>query len=205
MISYVTTATDVSRLRFAFVPLGEAVASLRMMGSEARRRPHLPWLREVEPKVRSTDLRLLLSLVPPTGYVPDFLTPGESLGQNDLNADLAAVRETRAETLVEEVSWMMCDPGTGLSWKGATAKAHRWMIDHPERAVQVIGDQLATYTDLALKPYWKRMHGSLQGDVHNRMAVAESAGAGAVLSSLNRRITWQNGRLEVASEYDYTA
>jgi hypothetical protein len=33
-------------------------------------------------------------LAPPTGYVPDFPTPGDSLGSGGLGTDLAAVRVT---------------------------------------------------------------------------------------------------------------
>lgn len=205
MISYATTPIDVSRLRFAFAPLGEAVASLRMMRSEVRRRAHLPWLRQVEPKVRAADLRPLRALVPPTGYVPDFLTPGDSLGSGDLDTDLAAVRETRPERLVAEVSWMMDDAGVPPGWHKATAPVHRWMVEHPERAVQVVADQLAVYCELALRPYWSRIRSSMQADVHHRMRVMEKSGADAVLSSLSRHIVWRDECLTVRSNYDFTA
>ncbi|MFI9640494.1 ArsR/SmtB family transcription factor [Micromonospora sp. NPDC051925] len=205
MISYATTPTDVSRLRFAFAPLGEAVASLRMMRSDVRRRAHLPWLRQVGPKVRHADLRPLRALVPPTGYVPDFLTPGDSLGYGDLDTDLEAVRETPPERLVAEVTWMMSDPGVPPGWHRATGPVHRWMVEHPERALQVVADQLATYCGLALRPYWKRMHASMRADVHHRMRVMEKSGADAVLSSLSRHIVWRNEHLTVRSNYDFEA
>lgn len=205
MISYVSTPTDISRLRFGYAPLGEAVASLRMMGSSNRRRAHLAWLRQVEPKVRHADLRPLRALVPPSGYVPDFLTPGENLGSGDPTSDLEAVWETPPERLVSEVSWMMQDPGAPPGWAKAAEPVHRWMIEDPKRAVRVVADQLSTYWDLALRPYWSRIQSSLQADVHNRMRVMEKAGADAVLSSLHRHILWQDGRLEVVSGYDFTA
>ncbi|MGL5857772.1 MAG: ArsR/SmtB family transcription factor [Angustibacter sp.] len=175
------------------------------MSSNVRRRAHLPWLRQVETGVRSADLRPLRAVVPPTGYVPDFLTPGDSLGQGDLDVDLEAVRETPPERLVSEICWMMNDSGAPPGWNKATEPVRRWMVEHPQHAVQLIADHLSTYCDLALRPHWNRVRSSLQADVHHRMRVMERAGAEAVLSSLNQRIIWQDERLQVSSSYDFTA
>lgn len=96
MIRFVATADDMSRVRFAFSPLGEAVFSIRMMTSPARAQLHKPWVDQVRPPLRRVDIRPLRALIPPTGYVPDFLTPPPAPGRLDFDTHLEIVRSTDA-------------------------------------------------------------------------------------------------------------
>ena len=207
MISFLVNSDDTSRVRFALSPLGEAVSSIRMLASSARHQEHQEWVADVRPRLSTVNFRPLLALVPPTGYVPDFLTPpppvATELIRPDIGAHLEVVRATSTAELVEEVTWMMTDTGTPAAWRRAAAPTHQILLDRPELALSVVVDLLARYWELALKPHWHQLRRGLQADVHSRMRVIESAGAGAVLSSLNESVGWQGDRLSVRSSYDF--
>ncbi|MDA0633045.1 hypothetical protein OUY22_06400 [Nonomuraea sp. MCN248] len=65
-VTWVLKPEDVARIRFAFSPLWELVASLRTLQDPARQALHLPWLTCVRPRLAGLDLDELLALVPPT-------------------------------------------------------------------------------------------------------------------------------------------
>src|SRR4051812_48294091 len=98
MISYRATADDIGRVRFGSSPLAEAVFSIRLLGRPSDRQAHRPWVDDVRPRLAEADLRLLRALIPPTGYIPDFLTPPLPAG-SDLRMHLDVVRATEIEEL----------------------------------------------------------------------------------------------------------
>ncbi len=67
------TAEDFSRVRFAFSPLWETVASFRALLDPARHALHPPWIEETRGAIGKLDLAPLYALVLPEGYMPDFL------------------------------------------------------------------------------------------------------------------------------------
>ncbi|MEU2622611.1 DUF5937 family protein [Streptomyces sp. NPDC007157] len=204
MIRFSATVDDIARVRFSPSPLGEAVYSIRMLASAERRRRHQPWVDDVRAKLRTLDLLPLRALIPPTGYVPDFLTPPpDGSGPRRITEELEMVRATPSEHFVAEVSWMAADPGTPVTWRQEAASLHRQMLAQPAQAIARITEQLQTYWDLALEPHWRRLHGGLQSDIRSRMQVIESSGAAPVFSSLHPRIAWRDQELTVRSAYDY--
>src|SRR5215218_3409361 len=81
------------RIRFAYSPLWETVLSLRTLTRPERRRRHDPWLRQVAPRLRSSDVdvALLTAVVRPDGYIPDFLVPSPRTGRATFNTGLGQV------------------------------------------------------------------------------------------------------------------
>lgn len=203
MISYIQTPKDVGRIRFSLSPLGECVYSIRMLASAKRRYQHQPWVDDVRGRLRTRHFRLLFAVIPPAGYIPDFLTPAPASQPTSVAEELSAVRATPLEHFVEEVSWMAGDPGTPPDWRREAAPLHRRMLDEPRWAVMKITQQLDEYWRLALEPYWKHLNGGLQSDIRSRMHVVESSGMAPLFSSLNERVGWRNDRITVRSAYEY--
>ncbi|MGW0913378.1 hypothetical protein ACWD1Z_16775 [Streptomyces sp. NPDC002784] len=67
-------AGDLARLRFAVSPLWEVATSFRLLRAGRPHPAHRPWVEQVRPRV-AAGLERLAELVPPDGYVPDFLNP----------------------------------------------------------------------------------------------------------------------------------
>src|SRR5215211_205828 len=75
MVEFVFGPEDVARVRFAFSPNWELVSSVRALRRPSAHALHLPWAEEAIRALRGFDMSLLLALIPPEGYVPDFLRP----------------------------------------------------------------------------------------------------------------------------------
>src|SRR5215212_801872 len=74
MVRFVFGPEDVARVRFAFSPNWELVASVRVLARPSAHALPLPWLKEARQGLRDFDgMPMLLALIPPEGYVPDFL------------------------------------------------------------------------------------------------------------------------------------
>ncbi|GAB7108596.1 DUF5937 family protein [Streptomyces phaeofaciens JCM 4814] len=205
MICYIPTPEDVARIRFSLSPLGECVYSIRMLFSPDRRRrhQHQPWVDDVWARLKTLDIRPLRAVIPPTGYVPDFLTPAPGTGPANVAEELAVVRETPLEHFVGEVAWMANDPGTPADWRREAAPLHRRMLDEPAWAIAKITQLLDAYWKLALEPCWRHLHSGLQSDIRSRMHVIEGSGAAPMFSSLHERVGWRNDRITVRSAYDF--
>ncbi len=203
MIEYVATADDLTKLRFALSPIGEAVHSFRTLISPTRRDLHLTWARVTISQLRGIDFGLLNAAIPPSGYVPDFLTPAPGPEPRTFATELELLRETPAGQLVEQVRWLMADPIAPQSWRTAQAAMHQKMLRAPEAALKTLVRLLETYWQLALDPHWSRMRTQLRLDVRSRMQVMENAGTAAVFSSLNERVQWSKNTLTSQSKYEY--
>ncbi|NEA23687.1 transcriptional regulator, partial [Actinomadura bangladeshensis] len=105
MIEFVFAPDDVARVRFAFSPLWELVRSLRVLADPSGHALHLPWARTVRPRLRGLGLEPLFAVVPPAGYIPDFLTPPPRTPLPDLGAELAVVRATPPAVVAAELRW----------------------------------------------------------------------------------------------------
>lgn len=158
------TPDDVARLRFAFSPMWELVASLRVLRAPGRHSLHLPWLRAVRPRLREVDLTDLFALVPVRGYVPDFLTPPPDTPLPDFAAELERVRATPPTTAYEEMVWVQTSDPAAL----------RRFADDPAEGVRRVADQLRAYWTVAIEEFWPRIRALLEGDVmwRSRMLAA---------------------------------
>ncbi|AZZ55930.1 hypothetical protein [Rathayibacter iranicus] len=132
-ITYEASAADVARVRLTPSPIGEAVFSLRALARPGAASQFGPFLEYARGRLRGVDIRVLRSLVPSTGYVPDVLTPSPRFAPSFLT-QLEEVRATPAEEFAAQVDWMARDPGTTRQWKARTATARAFLqaTDLPE-------------------------------------------------------------------------
>src|SRR3712207_5488079 len=95
MVTYEFSVDDLARTRFAISPMWEAVSSLRLLLTPSRGALHLPWIEEMrDGRLKSLDLRALAAMLPPDGYIPDFLTPPPTGPLVEFEEELELVRTT---------------------------------------------------------------------------------------------------------------
>jgi DNA-binding transcriptional ArsR family regulator len=160
MLKLTLSTVDLANVRFAFSPLWEAVASVRVL--TAPDPVHRPWAEQVRPRLpRGAQLQTLFALAPATARVlPGFLAPPPATPMPDLDVELA----TLAATPHDLVRAWFPDPSAGLA--------------ELVRAVRL-------YWDLALAPYWPRMLTLLQGDVLHRGHQLTTGGTQRLFADLN--------------------
>ena len=78
MLTHEFWVEDLALTRFAISPMWELASAVRTLHDPARGAHHLPWIREALPIARELGIERALALTPPTGYMPDFLTPPPS-------------------------------------------------------------------------------------------------------------------------------
>lgn len=182
------TPSDLARVRFAFSPTSEAVASLRVLQEPSRYAVHLPWLRAVRPRLAGLDLGLLLALVPLGPYYADFLTPSPSGPLPDVKAELREIASTSPEEVAAEASRLPKSSVLQQVLRDPTAWARR------------AADDLAAYWEIAVAPYWPQIRGLLEAEVLRRSRQLARDGAAAMFNDLHERITWQDGTLRVRTD-----
>ncbi|RVX39271.1 helix-turn-helix protein [Nonomuraea polychroma] len=184
-VTWIMRPEDVARIRFAFSPMWELVASLRTLQQPSRHSIHLPWLKAVRPRLAGLDLTELLALVPPAGYIADFITPPPDTPMPDFAAELDRVRNAppeRARTEAAEVR------GTDR------AALERFMAD-PEAGVARVARTLETYWESCFSEYWPRVYALLERDVLRRSRQLAQGGAHALFADLDPTVVWTGGRL----------
>lgn len=112
MISFRLGRSDAATIRFTPSPLNEVVFSLRAVATRWAGSPHRAYVDQVRPRLSAQlDLAPLRALIPPAGYVPDFLTPPPAAVPADIETQPDQVRATPAEDVVADVTWLTEDPG----------------------------------------------------------------------------------------------
>ena len=194
---------DLARLRFAVSPLGETVHSLRVLASPELYPVHRPWERAVRPRLRGLDLGLLRALVPPRGYLPDFLTPPPSArppsaAPGDFAAELGRVLATPPEQVAEELGWV------GGTFPDPEHRAERGRLAaDPAETLRRLGEALPAYWAEAIEPHWRRIAGLLESDILARAQALASAGAEWLFGDLHEQVSWHGGRLRLANALEF--
>ncbi|MEW9548877.1 DUF5937 family protein [Nonomuraea sp. NPDC050783] len=186
-ITWVMKPEDVARIRFAFSPMWELVASLRTLRQPARQSIHLPWIKAVRPRLAGLDLAELLALVPPSGYLADFLTPPPDTPLPDFAAELERVRRTEPGLARAEAARVRgTDP----------AVLERFAAD-PAAGVARVADALEAYWEACFAEFWPRVYALLERDVLRRSRQLAQGGASELFAGLDPAVTWTGERLLV--------
>jgi DNA-binding transcriptional ArsR family regulator len=174
----------------------ELVLSTRALRDPSTAPLHIPWARMTRERVRGMDLLPLFALVPPRGYLPDFITPPPESPLADFEDELAAVRAAPHERVRFEV-------GVRVE-EGMDAELAAPFLSSPRRAVERLADALAAYWEVALAPHWPRVRALLEADVLHRARRLTEAGPSAVLADLHPDVRWRDEGLDVAVAYSTT-
>ncbi|MEV4219803.1 DUF5937 family protein [Nonomuraea sp. NPDC049725] len=186
-VTWTLKPEDMARIRFAFSPMWELVASLRTLQDPARQSIHLPWIKCVRPRLAGLDVAELFALVPASGYLADFLTPPPDTPLPDFAAELARVRATRPERAAAEAARVQ---GTDR------AVLDRFLAD-PAAGVERVAAALEAYWETCFAEFWPRVYGLLERDVLRRSRQLAQGGARELFAGLGPAVTWTGERLLV--------
>ncbi len=185
---FILSPRDLSRLRFAISPLWECVASLFTLQDETRAALHATWLRRQLPKSQE-DRTLLFSLMRPSGYMPDFLTPPPAVAFPNLEDELKRLRTTPKKVVRAELLKMW-----GL--ERHVPEAARIFLHHPREALAHLSSLLESHWQHNLEPHWGQLRALLEADINERSKVLALAGPEAMLNNLHANLIYRDGALE---------
>jgi DNA-binding transcriptional ArsR family regulator len=206
MLELVFTVPDLSQLRFAYSPLWELVVSFRVLFSPARHALHAPWISEARRAIAhselagSPDLALMRSLVPPTGYIPDFLTPPPTTPLPSLDDEIALLLETPGSVIRHDLGPVGMPPYRHRP-RADMEDSVGAFYDQPRRTLRRLVGTLRAYWDLVLAHHWQRMRTVLDSDLSYRTGRLARGGQTEVFADLHPQIEWADGVLRIHKKY----
>ncbi|MFF2024396.1 helix-turn-helix domain-containing protein [Streptomyces sp. NPDC058171] len=188
------TARDLLNVRIARQPdpLWELMCSVCRIQTREGPVDFDPW-RDAARRVLRADplalrsLHVLRTVIPPLGYIPDFLTPAPDPAGAELAAGLDLVRATPRTRRERELA--------GLS--GARRPSGRLAALTGSDGPALLTDALRTYHDGLLGPHWARVRAAVENDVRARTHGLLSGGTQALLDGLRPFARWRPPVLEV--------
>ena len=189
---------DLARVRFAFSPLWECVASIQALQDSARSALHLPWFRATREHLKKLDSRLAFAAIKPHGYIPDFLTPPPTTPFPDFESELEMVRQTPAHIVRREVRKAYQDQ--------VMPEAAQAFLEHPKAAVLELTDWLEVYWERTLLEHWPRIRALLEQDVALRARDLALGGAERLFTDFHAHVRYipnrrRGGVLEKSGSY----
>ncbi|MEU8223937.1 helix-turn-helix domain-containing protein [Kribbella sp. NPDC048915] len=188
MITIRLNPGDIGRIRFALSPVWEAVTSVRALSNNTARSVHGPWLQKVRPTIEGDDLTLLRALIPPAGYIPDFITPAPPRRSTSFESGLAAIAATPYDLVTDELRKLQQDTPHPLLPD---------LIARPGRALELITSALETYWRRAIEPDWRRMRALLQEDLAFRLDELAAGGLERLFRNLHPSIKFTGDRIQI--------
>ncbi|MFJ8584857.1 ArsR/SmtB family transcription factor [Streptomyces sp. NPDC093595] len=187
------TASDLAQVRFAVSPMWEVVSSYRLLRSHAAHPVHLPWARQVGPRMveAGLDRGWLSELIPPAGYVPDFLNPAPAGAAPAPEEEWQAIRASSADRVRQDLDHL-------ARHQGSLGPRLRTLHSDPESRLAKVTEEIATYWQLALAPYWARIRAVLDADIFHRARVVAEHGAGRLFNDLHTSVNWDDNALRMS-------
>ena len=173
---------DLARTRFAISPMWETASAIRALRNPSLAALHLPWVKQIRPSIRHMDLSLPFALLPRQGYIADFLTPPPTTPLASFEDELALVRNTPAEQVLNDVDVLIrC---------GNPSEELTEFRDDPHGAVEQLADVLAEFWLRALEPHWPRIRSLLEADLLYRSRRLTEGGLDLLFSDLHPGVVW---------------
>ncbi|WP_068923682.1 ArsR/SmtB family transcription factor [Planobispora rosea] len=179
---------DLACTRFAFSPLWEVVASVRVLKNPGEHPLHRPWVTAVRPRLEASglDWGMLSDLVPvPTRVIPAFVCPPPVTTSPDLEVELATMRST--------------PPGDVRGYGDSPRLTV--LREDPAAGLERLADVIRGYWAITLAPYWPRIRTLLEGDVLYRARRLAEGGAHSLLNDLDPAVRWEDDTLFVAHRH----
>lgn len=186
MLRIVLGAEDLAALTFRVVQHVETVASVQILKQSVPGGPLDRWRRRAAARVPE-QAGPLLALVPPRGYVPDFLTP-ETKGESP-NEAFAAVSMTPRQQLQADF--------TRLDTRRASMPWVRQLAEGRREDLELVAGALRCYHRSCFADDWPELRQHLDAELARRASQMLAAGPGRVLATLHPAIRWRGGMLEV--------
>ncbi|MEV4398871.1 winged helix-turn-helix domain-containing protein [Nonomuraea sp. NPDC049607] len=187
------SASDLAQVRFVVSPMWEVAPSFRLLTSGRSHPVHRAWVDQVRPRMVTAglDRGWLAELIPLTGYVPDFLTPSPGGAAPAPRQEWDAIMASPADRVRQDLDHLARHQGH----LGPRLRALH--ADPPSRLAKVT-QEIETYWELALAPYWARIRAVLDADIFYRARTVAEHGAGHLLNDLHDSVRWNDNELRVA-------
>lgn len=182
---------DLAKLRFAYRPLLEISLSYRVLINPEFQSPYRQWVDESSRSLYDLQLPYLNALVPPHGYIPDFITPTPLVSRMDIHEDIQDVLATPDDIIRENV-------GILIEEKGDSAIRRHFMA-HPREAVNCLAEEMRLYWQRALTHYWSRMVNTLESDILYHARSLALDGPGDVFDDLHTSISFRDSQINIAA------
>ena len=189
MIRYRFGQDDLLRTRFAIAPLMELVGAVYALRDPDRFFLHRPWAKWARPRTELLDLDLLDVAAPfGTPFWPVFISPPPCVPQARIEDELERVQATPPEQVVAEIT---------RTYPGGVPHAGQRFVDDPAGTLVEVVEQMRTFWDAALAPWWTRISALLESEIASRARRLVAVGAQAAFTDLHQTITWDDGTLYV--------
>ena len=189
MIRYRFGQDDLLRTRFAIAPLMELVGAVYALRDPDRFFLHRQWAEWARPRTEQLDLALL-DLAAPFGtpFWPVFISPPPCAPQAPIDDELERVRATPPEQVVAEIT---------RTYLGGVPQAGQRFVDDPAGTLAELVEQMRTFWDAALAPWWTRISALLESEIASRARHLVAVGPQAAFTGLHQSISWDEGTLYV--------
>jgi DNA-binding transcriptional ArsR family regulator len=183
---------DLLRCRFAISPVNEVVEIARAVANRAPP-PQGAWFRRHSAELRRVtnvdDLRLLFALVPPRGYIPDFLRPLPAGSAGEIQDELEQIAGTPGERVRFEIERCLTArapvaPEVARSLRGGGVAAR-------------LARLLSKFWDELLRPDWPQVRDCLERDILHRSRGLARGGLAAIFDDLAPLVTLDGQQLLV--------
>lgn len=187
------SASDLAQMRFAVSPMWEVGTSFRLLASGSAHPVHRSWAEQVRPRVAAAglDRGWLAELIPPSGYVPDFLNPAPTGPAPPLTEELARIRASPAARVRQDLDRLRHE-------QGRLGPRARTLHTEPRARLARVTEEAETYWELALAPYWARIRAVLDADVFHRARQVAERGTGHLFNDLHPSVSWDDNALRLA-------
>jgi DNA-binding transcriptional ArsR family regulator len=181
------TPVDLAQIRFAYSPLRELVASLRVLRDPQPRHMYRRWLSAVSGRLAGLNRPLLAALAPAGAHMYTFLTPRLNGPSPTLEDELATLAVVDADLVRDDLK--VTAHGRPIP------EVLLPLYEDPVAELPRVLDELARYWRAAMDPFWPQTRAIARADVSYRMEQFAAAGVATVLDNLHHKITFNADRL----------
>jgi DNA-binding transcriptional ArsR family regulator len=159
---------------------------------------HLPWVEEVRGRLADLDLLPLLALLPPEGYVPDFITPPPRSPLDRIEEEFERIRATPLRQIEKELDIFAGQHGNRLP---AAAEPLR---RNPGRELPALVDTMEAYWERAVAPFWPRLLALLSADLRYRATRLTEGGPESLFNDLHHAVSYEGEWLRIDQQWQGT-
>ncbi|MFG2339566.1 DUF5937 family protein [Streptomyces yangpuensis] len=190
MAELVFSANDLAQARFTHLAGVGDGAQLPASDVGGRAPGPRPWVDRVRPRLLAAglDKGWLAELIGPSGYVPDFLTPAHAEPVLTPAGQWEAILASPPDRVREDLDHLARHRGH-LGTRLSSLRAD------PSSRLAGVTQELRTYWELALAPYWARIRTVVEADVFHRARIIAERGAAHAFNDLHTSVSWEDDTL----------
>jgi DNA-binding transcriptional ArsR family regulator len=198
VLKFVADRDDLLNTRFALSPITELENLLRKL---RRRRTPLPpeWSTRLEPAFQrlraETAVDAVLALQGDR-YGAAFVVPPPASITQTIEADLAAIEATALSQARHEIAECLT--------RHPTTDDRVLKVLRDPAVTTIVADTMATAWHELVAADWPMLRAILERDVVHRGALLGSGGWSAAFSGLHKRLSWQDGVIQLESHHEDT-